>query len=88
MWQVFWNESAEQELTMIWVSSLNRQAVTDAANRLEKVLRHDPLAVGESREDTFRIAFVSPLVVQYHVSEPDRKVQVLQCCAERAHKSD
>lgn len=83
MWQVFWNESADNELAQIWLTAPDRQAVSNAAREIDELLRRDPLNAGESREGNYRILFVSPLVVQYEVIEPDRKIQVLQCVSER-----
>ncbi|MGD9856764.1 MAG: hypothetical protein AB7U20_17590 [Planctomycetaceae bacterium] len=45
------------------------------------MLRHDPLAAGESRGDSFRIVFERPLAVRYEVREPDQTVIVFDVVA-------
>jgi hypothetical protein len=45
---VAWKPSAEQDLASLWTSASDRQAVTDAANRIDALLRVDPNTQGES----------------------------------------
>jgi hypothetical protein len=73
---VAWKPAAERELAAIWNTAPDRQAVTDAANALDKLLQVDPEDVGESRAAGTRITFAPPLGVRFFVQEQDRKVVV------------
>lgn len=73
---VVWRPSAEGTLAEIWTSATDRQAVTDAANAIDALLRVEPLEVGESRVANTRILTVLPLSVYYDVHEDDRLVAV------------
>ncbi|MGE0376209.1 MAG: hypothetical protein AB7I48_18995 [Planctomycetaceae bacterium] len=55
--------------------------MTKAAASIDAMLRHDPLAAGESRGDSFRIVFERPLAVRYEVREPDQTVIVFDVVA-------
>ena len=73
---VVWKRSAEAALAEIWLSADDRQAVRDAANSMDALLRSTPLQVGESRADATRILTVDPLSVYYDVLENDQLVAV------------
>jgi hypothetical protein len=72
-----WKPWAELLLADIWINTDDRPAVTDAANRIDFLLRTDPQTHGESRSGTRRILVVPPLTVAYEVVEQDRRVDVL-----------
>jgi hypothetical protein len=55
----------------------DRQAVTDAANEIDRLLAIEPLDIGESREEGRRILLVPPLGVTFYVVSEDRIVRVL-----------
>ena len=74
---VLWSRVAEERLAFHWTDAPNRQAVTEAANAIDKVLQTDPDNLGESHPDGTRILFVPPLGILYYVSEQDRVVSVL-----------
>ena len=73
---VVWRPSAEGTLAEIWTSAADRQAVTDAANAIDALLRVEPFEVGESRVANTRILTVLPLSVYYDVHQDDRLVAV------------
>jgi hypothetical protein len=52
-------------------------AVTQATNRIDAVLRANPLDQGESREGESRLLIDRPLSVEYEVFEDERVVVVL-----------
>lgn len=72
---VCWTPLAEKDLADIWLKSLARATVTDAANRIDRILEQDVLAAGAIREDGRRHLIVPPLVV-FDVSPEDRMVTV------------
>lgn len=37
---VNWRSKAQDELARIWLRASNRRAVTDAANRIDRLLKH------------------------------------------------
>ena len=73
---VLWRPSAERALTEIWLNAGDRQAVTDAADAIDSLLRTVPLEVGESRVADVRVLIVFPLSVYYDVHQEDRTVAV------------
>ncbi|MBX9679541.1 MAG: hypothetical protein K2X38_12315 [Gemmataceae bacterium] len=73
---VVWLPDAEEELAAIWVASIDRNAVTSATNRAERLLRTDAATLGESRKDDQRVYFESPLVLHFRVRPLDRLVEV------------
>ena len=77
MWMVVWKPSAEQHLAAIWLAAPDRNAVTAAANQIDRMLAADPENVGQVRYDTVRTLVVPPLGVEFEVVAPDRRVWVL-----------
>ena len=74
---VLWAGEAEQRLAALWNKATNRQAITTAADAIDKQLNLDPETVGESRPDGTRILLVPPLGILFTVTELDRIVSVL-----------
>ena len=66
---VEWLQKALDELTVIWTnaSSSERPMINAAADRIDRDLAKDPLAVGESRDEGNRTHFVFPLGVIYRI---------------------
>jgi hypothetical protein len=75
---VVWKREAEDELADFWMAAIDRQSIAAAAHRLERALGDHPLTIGESRNETTRVAFDGPLGVFYEVSDADRLVTVLK----------
>jgi hypothetical protein len=75
---VTYKPSAEQELADIWINAPDRQGVTDAANRLDYLLRTNPHNQGESRDDKTRITFERPLAVEFEIHDEGCQVEVLK----------
>ena len=73
---VVWRPEAERALADLWAAANDRQAVADAANAIDILLRAEPSQVGESRVVNIRILTVFPLSVYYDVHEADRLVAV------------
>jgi hypothetical protein len=67
----------EEEPASIWMATQDRQAVSAAANVIDKLLRVDPQSQGESRSGSQRVLIIEPLVVAFEVEEDDRRVSVL-----------
>jgi len=82
---VRWRRSARDQLATLWIQADDRNAITDAANRIDRLLERDPLSCGESRAGDRRILIEAPLVVVYRVDEPARRVTVLSVRALPSH---
>jgi hypothetical protein len=74
---VVWRPVAEAALAQLWVDSPDRDAVANAADYLDEMLRLDPYAIGESRTADTRVAFQGPLGLLCEVYDDDRMVAVL-----------
>jgi hypothetical protein len=66
---------AEAELAAVWLAAADRMAVTSAAAWLDDHLARLPLQIGESRASSvYRLAFHSPLGIEFEVIEDDKRV--------------
>jgi plasmid stabilization system protein ParE len=74
---VIWTPKAEQALAALWLDATDRQSVTGAANRIDRLLRLDPESQGESRRRGVRILFEPPLGALFEVVLQDGLVRVL-----------
>jgi hypothetical protein len=77
-YRVSWSLLAEDQLAELWVSALDRTALADAADWIDRVLRDSVHVAGESREMNRRIVFVPPLAAYFEVDAADRRVTVLR----------
>ena len=78
-YSVVWTVFALDQLAEVWTGATDRNAVTAASHRLDRLLGRDPRNQGESREtDTDRTMFDSPLGVDFEIVEDDKKVRVLR----------
>jgi hypothetical protein len=74
---VLWTPAAEENLATVWMGADDRDAVTSAANTIDRLLGSNPESRGELRFDTVRTLTVPPLGVDFEVVEEDRIVWVL-----------
>jgi hypothetical protein len=77
MFHVHWIPSALNDLAEIWSRANDRQAVTEATQRIDDMLSRDPGSQGESRDEGRRILLESPLGVLFRVDATARTVSVL-----------
>jgi hypothetical protein len=77
MFDVRWTDRADQELAAAWLAAPDRNAVSQAADRVEFLLKRDPLAQGESRSGNERLMFEGPLAVLYRVEPAARVVWIV-----------
>jgi hypothetical protein len=78
IYTVAYKPSAEADLVDLWINAFDRQAVADAANRIDSLLRSDPHDQGETRDEQTRILFERPLAVQFEIHDADCLVEVLK----------
>ena len=73
---VVWFPAAQQRLTEIWLAEPDRPAVTAEADEIDRLLRTDPLEIGQVRTALVRFLAEYPLAVYYVVREQDMIVEV------------
>ena len=71
-----WKPAAEQQLAALWTAAADRGAIQRAADRIDALLKRDPLSQGESRFPPMRILIERPLAVNFTVQEQDRTVLI------------
>lgn len=78
MYRVYWVPGALDELTRAWLraDSVERAAITTAVEIVERKLRDDPLAQGESRDEGKRVLIERPLVVVFEVAPRFSSVRI------------
>jgi hypothetical protein len=74
---VTWLPVALDELALIWVNALDRQAVADAADRIDLALRVDPDQKGRQRQGYWLYADL-PLLVAYEIIPDDCMVRIVR----------
>jgi hypothetical protein len=74
---VVWLPDAEQELAALWLDPASRADVTDASDRIDRMLRRDPERWGESRSDDQSVLFVAPLGVLFRIKPEDCLVEIV-----------
>jgi plasmid stabilization system protein ParE len=76
-YEVLWGPIAIQQLAAIWLAAADRNAVTAAADWLDRWLARIPLQLGEPRTSSVhRVAYRDPIGVEYEVIEDDKRVIV------------
>ncbi|MFO0965921.1 MAG: hypothetical protein U0793_10105 [Gemmataceae bacterium] len=73
---VAYRPTALDELAQIWLVAPDAQAVADASNYIDRLLRVSPDAVGVDF-GSFRTLGIEPLEVDFIVKVDDRYVEVL-----------
>ncbi|MBC8114348.1 MAG: hypothetical protein H7062_08230 [Candidatus Saccharimonas sp.] len=72
---VVWPKSVLNDLTTLWLESTERDKMTHSAEQLHRWLSTRPEKSREEREGLRRLV-APPLQILFHISEPDRLVQV------------
>ncbi|MFO0968935.1 MAG: hypothetical protein U0793_25565 [Gemmataceae bacterium] len=73
---VTWLPSAQDELARIWMAALDRKAVADASNQIDRELRQDGHLKGVPFQGFFLFE-IAPLMVKFAVSLNDRIIEVI-----------
>ncbi len=74
---VNWRPVALDQLALIWIQAPNRQAVADAAHRIDLALRIDPDQKGRPRNGYWLYSDL-PLVVAYEIIPDDCMVRIVR----------
>ena len=80
---VTWLSVAESRLITLWMQAPDQQQFTEAANRIEKVLRDDPEGASTPL-GKLNVYIDDPLAVLFHISPDDRIVRVIDVRRSRA----
>ena len=73
---VTYMRDALQDLARLWLGAFDRQAVTEAGNTVDQLLRDDAPQKGVPIGTNRRQVFVSPLIFEFTVEEDDRMVTI------------
>jgi len=74
---VVWTKLALNALARLWTLADDRQAVSNSADRIERLLKTDPERKGKPARLSFSILEDDPLSVLYTVDPGDRMVKVI-----------
>jgi hypothetical protein len=75
-WSVEWNEDAEDGLAAAYLNAADRAAVTQAQDRIDRLLAANPLGQGTPVSEGLYRLTVPPLSVAFTVDQAGRSVQV------------
>lgn len=75
-WTVVYRPAAEKDLAELWLSAVDRNAVSAAADRIDLKLKSDPLNMGDTLTAELRSVIEGPLEVAFQISVLDRVVSV------------
>jgi hypothetical protein len=78
-YSVAWSDIALAALAAVWNASSNRNAVTRAADRIERAIAADPHGAGVPTFDTVYELALPPLAVEYEVVDADCRAFILTC---------
>ena len=73
---VLWAKKAESELATLWLAYPDRQAISDATDRIDATLREDAHTKGWPLPQAIRSVSSGPLTAYFRVDEHDRKAFV------------
>lgn len=76
IWTVTYRQSAENELTELWLASSAKDELARAANDVERRLRTDPLSAGQELAGVYRIIVEGPVAFLYKIYEQDYRISV------------
>jgi hypothetical protein len=74
---VVWLPEAEAGLAEIWTAADDKDAVSDAANYIDELLRINPASHGLKYIDSTRCLLIAPLGILFDVNDADRRVRIL-----------
>ncbi len=75
---VVWVRSAQNELAELWLNAPDRNAVTTAANAIDRVLGEEAPAQGNELSEGLRSLWAPPLKAIFTVRNDDRIAEVLR----------
>jgi hypothetical protein len=73
---VEWLPLAQDELARIWIYASDRNAVTTAQARADRLLQTDPVGNGQHISEGYYRIHVPPLIISYTIDEDQNQVEV------------
>lgn len=73
---VLWRKELPDELATLWCDSTERDAISKAANQIDRELLIDAHLKGDGLDSGERRLILGPIAVYFRVDEGDRKVFV------------
>jgi hypothetical protein len=74
---VDWEDPARATLALIWIQAANRQAITAAQARIDRLLAVDPLGHGVAVSEGLYALEVHPLRALFEIAEAEKSVTVV-----------
>ena len=74
---ITWLPSAIQELADLWIHAPDRNAITDSANKIDRLLREDGHVKGQEFKNQ-KTLYEPPLMITFSVRLDDRLIEVIQ----------
>lgn len=74
--RVDWETEADNRLAEIWTDSVDRPAITKAANEIDRILQRNPANAGLELSEGLRKLQVGQLVVVFSVDLSSKTVEV------------
>ena len=68
--------SVEGDLARIWIGASDRQAIAQASDAIDRLLREDAHQKGDEAGQGLRQLIVPPLIAKFTVNEDDRIVTI------------
>ena len=75
-WTVIYKPSAQNDLGNIWLETVDREAIANAADEIDRLLASIPIEASESRSGPTRVIIEPPLTVLFDLSPDDATVAV------------
>lgn len=78
IWRQYLIETKVAEwVATAWQQGKDSKAITDAMNKIDRVLSTDPEMIGESRRGGIRVLIVPPLTVYFEIHEEEKIVLII-----------
>jgi hypothetical protein len=75
-YEVFWRPEAEEALVRLWSEAVDSAPIAHAATEIYRELEDHPHTAGESRDGSYRLVIVLPLVARYVIDDIEKVVTV------------
>jgi hypothetical protein len=73
---VTYTSDALNALARLWMAAPDRNAVTQAGDHLDRILREDASLKGYNAGRGYRQMIVAPLIAEFDIDEDDRRVTI------------
>ena len=77
-YSIVWSESAEDELTDIWINAENQRSITNTCNEIENKLSKDPLQISVTLSEGLYAYQVDSLRIIFELQSEKHLVLILK----------